>query len=126
MARGGAREGAGRPIQAEVMKADSIPMGIATDYADGVSFLLDVLNLRFDRLGLSKITSTDRMRAAIELLPYTNQAKPKLVEAKHDHSWAERVREAEARHTQRQTAAEAAAETVAEEAAADAKRSPAD
>lgn len=99
---------------------DAMPTGIATDYADGVSFLLDVLNLRFDRLGLSKITSTDRMRAAIELLPYTNQAKPKLVEAKHDHSWAERVREAEAKHTQRQAAAEA----VAEEVATDAQRRP--
>lgn len=117
MARGGKREGAGRPTAVEVYQPDTVSPEVVREYQDGLAFLLDVVNLRFDRLGTTKISSSDRMRAAIETLPYTNQAKPKLVEAKHDHSWAERVREAEARHSMRTTAAEAAAETVAEEAA---------
>jgi hypothetical protein len=95
---------------------------VMQDYNSGKQFFLDVINLRFDRLGVTKLTMADRMKAASEVMAYTDQAKPKLVEAKHDHSWAQRVRDAEAR----QSAEAAAAEATAGEGDDDGTRSPTD
>ncbi len=112
--RGGARPGAGRPKKVaitEVALAERKASGfeICQDYIGGQEFLLDVINMRFDRLAVAEIDLNQRIKAAIELLPFTNQKMPTKVEAKVDHSWAEAVREAEAR---RRGAAEDIAEGI--------------
>jgi hypothetical protein len=96
--RGGARAGAGRPKKVDiVLVRGDIPVEVMADYSSGKDFLLDVVNLRFDRLGVDRIATSDRIKAAIEVMPYTDQQKPKQVDAKVDHSWSKMVREAEAR-----------------------------
>lgn len=105
--RGGKREGAGRKPKGEVITVNadgSIDPEIMTNYGDAVSFLLDIVNLQFQKLGVTKIPMSERIKAASELLPYTNQQKPKLVEAKHNHSWADQVRRAEQELAERASA----------------------
>lgn len=118
MARGGVRAGAGRPKKAEVIEAPAdgaLLPEVMINYASGKDFLLDVVNLQFEKLGVKSIEMAQRMKAAVEVLPYTDQAKPKLVEAKHDHSWADRVRAAEAKVNSRQKQAEETAEEVVDD-----------
>lgn len=98
MPRGGWR-GGGRPKKVkEVVSADDAGLIEARrKYDNGADFLLDVVNMEFEKLGVKTLTLDHRQKAAVELLPYKNQKMPSKVVATIDHSWADAVRDAEAR-----------------------------